>query len=357
MVSFLRRAIVTLTALGSLALLAALAVARLTPFTGWWPVEALDTFALYAFAPFLVLPVLALLFWSRALTILTIIVLAFFGQQFGTQTLGAVGLLAPAAVTAQESRPRVRILTLNLHSPNSDPTQYVPLIRELKPDVIMLQEVTAAFERAFDRVLGNEYPYSVRAGTDTAHQGAGTWSRLPLAEREVLRPTSVVDDDHENNTMHRVRLLAAPGQDVWLYNVHLANPAAGKEGRRMQIMGLDSSERNDELAWLIRETANLQRPYILAGDFNSAAGSYPHRHFPTVWRDAFGEAGRGFGHTFPSPSTVGGRLRTFSALLPMLRIDYVLTSPVLEPVRAWTERVPGTDHMAVVADVALPAGQ
>jgi endonuclease/exonuclease/phosphatase (EEP) superfamily protein YafD len=322
--SLLRRFTVTVTFMASLVLLVALAVARL--------------------------PVLALLLWSRALTVLIVVVLAFFWQQFGTQTLGAVGLLVPTVVTAQESRPHIRILTLNLHSPNSDPTQYVALIRELEPDVIMFQEVTAAFERAFDRVLGTEYPYSVRAGTDTAHQGAGTWSRLPLAEREVLRPTGVAD---ENNTMHRVRLIAAQGQDVWLYNIHFANPAAGKEGRRMQIMGLDSSERNDELAWLIRETANVQQPYILAGDFNSAAGSYPHRKFPEFWRDAFGEAGRGFGHTFPSPSTVGGRLRAFSPLLPMLRIDYVLTSRTLEPVRAWTERVPGTDHLGVVADVAL----
>jgi endonuclease/exonuclease/phosphatase (EEP) superfamily protein YafD len=296
--------------------------------------------------------VLALLLWSRTLTVLTIVVLVFFGQQFGMQTLGAAGLLKSNVATAQESRPHLRILTLNLHSPNSDPTQYLALIRELQPDVIMFQELTAAFERAFERVLGDEYPFSVRAGTDTPHQGAGTWSRLPLAERDVLRPSGATD---ENNIMHRVRLIAAPGRDIWLYNIHLPNPTAGSLGRRVQLTRLNSGERNAELAWLIRETANAQQPYILAGDFNSAAGSYPYRQFPEFWRDAFGEAGRGFGHTFPAPTSVGGRLRWLTPLLPMIRIDYVATSQSLEPVHAWTELVPGTDHLAVVTDIALPA--
>jgi len=353
MLRFLRNSTIALTTLASLGLLGALAVARLTRVTGWWPIEALDTFALYAFASFLVLPVLALLLWSRALTILTLVVLAFYVQQFGTQTLGALGLWGPSVAAAEEARPRLRVLTLNLHSPNNDPTQYEPMIRRLEPDVILLQEVTQAFERNFDRQFGDAYPFSARAGTDTAHAGAGTWSRLPLGERDAFQPLQ----DHDNNVMHRVRLLTGQGSGVWLYNVHLANPAAGGGGRRMQVMRLDSSERNAELAWLIRETANVTEPYILAGDFNSAAGSYPHRQFPPFWRDAFAEAGRGFGHTFPSPATVGGRLKSISPLLPLLRIDYVLTSRTLEPAHAWTEPVPGTDHQAVVADIVVPVGR
>lgn len=348
MASLLRRLFVTVVALPTLALLGVLLLARLTHVTSWWPVEALDTFALYAFAPLALVPVTALLLWSRALAVLAVVAVAFFGQQFGLQAAGALGLHGSDVAAAHESRPHLRVMTLNLRSPNNDPAPYVGLIRELRPDVIAFQEVTTVFERSFDRLLGNEYPYSARAGTDTAHAGAGTWSRLPLVERDVLRPPGA----QESNVMHRVRLVTPDGGDLWLYNVHLANPAGGQAGRRMQVMGLDSTERNAEIGWLIRETARLDRPYILAGDFNSAAGSYPHRRFPAAWRDAFGEVGRGFGHTFPSPDFVGGRLRL---LAPLIRIDYVLAAGPLEPVRAWTERLPGTDHLAVVADVALPA--
>jgi endonuclease/exonuclease/phosphatase family metal-dependent hydrolase len=103
---------------------------------------------------------------------------------------------------------------------------------------------------------------------------------------------------------------------------------------------------------LIAETANLREPYILAGDFNLAAGSRPHRQLPDDWHDAFGEQGWGFGHTFPT--RIANWNRRLSIHIPLVRIDYILSSPDLAPVRAWVPNLKGSDHLPVFADLRLP---
>jgi endonuclease/exonuclease/phosphatase (EEP) superfamily protein YafD len=351
--SLLRALIVTAIALPGLILLALLVAARFTSLTNWWPIEALDTFALYAFAPFLGVALAALLLWSRALLTITTVALLLFAQQFGPQLVRATGLTGPPVVAAQQDRPGLRVLTLNLRAPNDDPAPFLPLIRETQPDVIVFQEVTTAFARAFDRAGGDEYPFSAAVGTGTAHGGSGTWSRLPLGGPEPLRPSP------QGNVMHRVRLLTGGG-DLWIYNVHLANPIGvdRDRGGLAMLRRFDGTRRDAELAWLVEQTRGLDVPYILAGDFNSAAGSSPYRQFPAAWRDAFALVGRGLGHTFPSTASAardGARTGWLTRRMPLIRIDYVLTSPEIEPVRAWTRQLPASDHLAVVADLELPS--
>src|SRR5687768_12396732 len=116
---------VTLPVLIGLGLLLPLAAVRLTRVTGWWAFEALDTLALYAFLPLLSLGVPALLLRSRALTMLFALSLAFFAQQFGPRLISLAGPPGSAVVTAQEHRPRLRLMTMNLHAPNDDPTPFL----------------------------------------------------------------------------------------------------------------------------------------------------------------------------------------------------------------------------------------
>jgi endonuclease/exonuclease/phosphatase family metal-dependent hydrolase len=215
--------------------------------------------------------------------------------------------------------------------------------------VVLFQEVTTTFAREFDRQMKDTYPFYVTAGTGPDHFGSGTWSRLPLGEVVPIKPSP------RGNTMHRV-LLYAGGAPIWLYNVHLANPTGEnrEDGQLAMLRRFDGTFRNAELDWLIDQTADLDGPYILAGDFNSAAGSEPYRRFPPSWHDAYAQAGRGFGHTFPSPAheDPSSWLWPFE---PFVRIDYVLTSPTILPVRAWTRPLEVSDHLTVIADLALPA--
>jgi endonuclease/exonuclease/phosphatase (EEP) superfamily protein YafD len=348
--SLLRLAIVTTVCTLGAMLLTLLLVVRLGPVPSWWPLLAADTFALYAFAPFLAVAVAALLFWSRTLLALTALALVFFLQQFGGPLLSQAGVTGPAVATAGEGRQRIRVLTMNLHSPNGEPLPFIELIRKVNPDVIMFQELTDEFERSFNRQMGSEYLFSATVGTTTDHEGSGTWSRYPLLDREQLRPSRF------GNAMHRVRLSLgqATGQpDPWLYNVHLPNPTGDdREGGRLATLQRYNTVRRDfELRWLIEDTETLDVPYVLAGDFNIAAGSYGNRLFPPGWQDVYARAGKGFGNTFPAPAheaADGGRVLI---PFPLIRIDYVLGSAGVLPVQAWVEELPASDHFGVVADI------
>lgn len=345
-ISLLRLAIVTTICTLGVMLLALLLLVRFGPVPNWWPLLSVDTFALYAFLPFLGVATAALVLWSRTLATLSVIALLFFLQQFGGPLLSLTGLSGPSVATAGEGRQRIRILTMNLHSPNNDPTPFVPLIRRVDPDIVMFQEVTSYFEQSFNRQLGREYVFSATAGTSTDHEGSGTWSRYPLLDREMLRPSRF------GNAMHRVRLSTGRG-DVWLYNVHLPNPTGDdrEDGRLATLRRYNPEFRDLELRWLVEETEGLDTPYILAGDFNIAAGSYGYRNFSPRWRDAHAVAGRGFGHTFPGRLHEGEDGGRFVIPFPLIRIDYVLSSPGLRPVQTWLEELGETDHLGLVVDI------
>lgn len=348
-VSPIRRVVVTLTFLAGFGLLALLLFVRLTRPPNWWPLQVLDTLTLYAFAPFPIVGVVALLTRSRALELLLLAALLFFAEQFREPLMSAIGMRGPSVVTAGQGQARLRVLTLNLHAPNNDPAPFAALVRAADPDVVVFQEVTSLFAQDFDRLLGDVYPFSAQIGTGPSSRGSGTWSRQPLGERQALQLGT------RGNVMHRVQILTEP-EPIWLYNVHLTNPTGEdrEEGKLAMLRRFDSTFRDAELEWLIEQTRDLDGPYILAGDFNSAAGSAPYRQLPPSWRDAYMVAGRGFGNTYPSPAHTepSDPLRL---LMPMIRIDYVLTSPALTPLRAWTVPLAESDHLAVVAEVERSA--
>ena len=349
----LRRPLFVATVVFGSGLLASLAVVRLGTWPTPWPFSLLDTFALYAFAPFVGVATVGLLLGSRALTGLTLAALLFFGQQFGPEMASAVGLTGRTIAAEPEMPAQLRVLTLNVQVPNDDPTLLVGVIREHQPDVVVLQEVTTAYATAIDQAIAGAYPYSFVAGTETEHEGAGTWSRLPLSDTEAFRLSEW------GNELHRVRVSAATG-DVWLYNVHLPNPtdpenADDDPGLLRAAWEFDPSRRDAELDALTSRIASLGTPFVLAGDFNVSAGSRAYRRLPAEWRDAFAEAGRGFGPTYPAPDHEheGEPSPWLTRRFALIRIDYIWTSAELYATRAWTQELVDTDHLAVVADLTF----
>jgi len=347
------RSLRPLLVLGTLGLLALLAVARLGTWRSPWPVPLLDTFALYAFVPFIGVAVAAPLMRSRALGLLGLVALLFFGQQYGSTVGSAIGLTSRTSVAAPAANSQVRILTLNVQAPNDDPQLLLGLIRDHRPDLLLLQEVTTGYAQALEQAIGADYPFSYAAGLETEHEGAGTWSRLPLADPQPFRLSAW------GNQLHRVRVSTARG-DLWLYNVPLPNPTDPtntdhERGRLAAMWAFDASRRDAELEDLMEGAAAQMGPVILAGDFNLAAGSRAYRDSLAGWHDAFGEAGQGFGHTYPVPDHdhEGEPRQWLKRPFALLRIDYVLTRGDLRPTRAWTEVMVDSDHLALLTDLDL----
>lgn len=334
-----------------LGLLASLLVARLGTWSTPWPLSVLDTFALYAFAPFVGIATVGLLLRSRALAGLSLVAMLFLGQQFGPEIASAVGLTSRTIAAEPESSTQLRVLTLNVQAPNDDPTLLVNVINEHQPALIVLQEVTTSYAEALSLAIAEAYPYSFTAGLDTEHEGAGTWSRLPLSEPEAFRLSDW------GNELHRVRVSTAHG-GIWLYNVHLPNPTDPNNSdvdRRLlaAMWTFDASRRDAEMGGLAARLTEHDTPFVIAGDFNMSAGSRGYRRLPDGWRDAFAEVGRGFGPTYPAPDHdhEGEERRWLKRWFALIRIDYVFTSHDLRPTRAWTRELVDTDHLAVITDL------
>ena len=325
---------------GGLGWLLLLAIARWGTWQRPWPIEVLDTFALYAFVPLAGLLPAAILLRSRRLLALAVAAILFFVQQFGHAFL-------PPRAAAPTDGAVLRVLTYNVYGANRDAGPLAELIRSVDPDVVVLQELREGYAADLIRRVGKDYPFRITAALTTPNDGSGTFSRVPIADASAFQL-----GDNGNAFQHvRLRL---DEREISLVNVHLASPevpTSAWQRRLPRLRGFPTERRDRELGWLISQADRLSVPFVLAGDFNMSAGSRPYRQLPADWHDAFEEQGWGFGHTFPSSRTPW-RMR-FPLRFPLIRIDYILSSPELVPTRAWVSELDGSDHLPVVAELRL----
>jgi endonuclease/exonuclease/phosphatase family metal-dependent hydrolase len=81
---------------------------------------------------------------------------------------------------------------------------------------------------------------------------------------------------------------------------------------------------------------NSKYPVIVCGDFNDTPLSFTYSHISKGLVDAFNERGTGIG-------------TTYSGTIPFLRIDYILTSPFLRPLRFQVIKEKHSDHYPIAA--------
>ncbi|MCW2615792.1 MAG: hypothetical protein JWN08_2786, partial [Frankiales bacterium] len=241
-------------------------------------------------------------------------------------------LVAPALgvvdVPAGADRaPRLRVVTANLYVLNPDPERAGRALRALRPDVLVVPELSARGLAGLTAAgLLADLPFSVTA-TATRDETVGLFSRLPLTDVSTrlvggrALPRASVDVEGT-----RVRLLA----------VHPLPPISVFEG--LWRTALDD---------LRDEVRDLDQAAVVVGDFNADRDHARFRRLLTNGlRDAHDDRGRGLARTFP-------------ASLPLLQLDHVLVRDgraqlVVRDVRETD--LPGSDHLAVVADLAVLAG-
>ncbi|HMU37040.1 MAG TPA: endonuclease/exonuclease/phosphatase family protein, partial [Marmoricola sp.] len=88
------------------------------------------------------------------------------------------------------------------------------------------------------------------------------------------------------------------------------------------------------------------RPLLVVGDLNVTGDSLPFKELTKLGlRDAAIGAGSGWQPTWPSKL----------GPLALLTLDHVLFSDDFEVAKTTTVRVPGSDHLALIADLLGPA--
>lgn len=222
---------------------------------------------------------------------------------------------------------RLRLVTANLWLDNPDVPAAADTIAAQEPDVVVLQEVTPRVLVELERTdLWTALPHHVLDAREGFH-GSAVLSARPLTGGLVrLGHTDVLE----------VRLDLASGP-LTVVDVHPAAPVAenGTENWRKGLAEIASSYAGSTRT-------------VVAGDFNATGDHAPYRFVVDAGlREAWTEAGTGFGATWPA-----GR-----ALPPLLRLDHVLLGRDVAAQDAAVLDVPGSDHRAVRVDLVLPDGR
>ena len=182
--------------------------------------------------------------------------------------LSACQTAKPADITASTDRLTLTLVTLNLYHDKDDwprrRVQIVETLKALQPDAIALQEVLQHEHlRNQAEWLATELGYdwhfvSVDPPDAVRRYGNALLTRLPVLARDqqALSPF----DDSRTVGLLRVEL---QGKPINLYATHLHHTGEGGAIRKQQV--------DDLMAFIAATTRGF--PSVVAGDFNSAAGS------------------------------------------------------------------------------------
>jgi endonuclease/exonuclease/phosphatase family metal-dependent hydrolase len=291
-----------------------------------WPVLGVQ---LVAFTPWLAAPGAAA------------VVLAFAGRRRWQQVVAAVLLGCQAlwlfpldirepAAEAAAPVPLVA-MTINAELGGADASGIVELVRDRHVDLLAVEEYTPALERKLTEAgLDQLLPHRVAHAREGAG-GAAIYSTYKLKEAGVLPGTQFT------MPVARLELADGSGTSLRIAAVHTLAPV----GDALQQW------RSDLAA--VGRVDNGAGPLLLAGDFNA---TYDHHEFRSLL------AGTGGSRALVDvAASLGSRLVPTWPMrgyrLPGITLDHLVTSPDIRGSNYSVQRVPGTDHAAVVATLHI----
>jgi vancomycin resistance protein VanJ len=223
------------------------------------------------------------------------------------------------------SLPSLRFVTYNLHQDN----RTIETLKRLKPDIAVLQESRDV--NGLLNELRSAFPgFSIRHENELT-----TISRFPIRNTRIYRLP-------KNRRPLLEVTLDVSGKPLRVVNMHYPT---------LDFQGLAS--RNTNTADRINKNAlvrlgmtkvllelDQRSPLLIGGDFNTTPRGAMYSSLQAKYNNAFEQAGWGFGFTY-------------SARLPVIRIDHVWTNSKLRIVRAFAVDDATSDHRPFVTDLEL----
>jgi endonuclease/exonuclease/phosphatase family metal-dependent hydrolase len=255
-----------------------------------------------------------------------------------TLTLAFLALtLAACGMRFDSSDPvMLRLYTHNLHAEQKLLDSFVQNIRDAKPDIIALQEVSREAADYLSSRL-SEHPYHALQVSGDPYTGMAIFSRYPIvAQRAWPLPRRLMRAE-----------INVSGRLIVVYDVHPTSPGN---------TGLNTAPRSRDVAFALEDAAQTGAPTLLMGDFNMEDGSDDYRKVAKAYTDVYRATNKDSGVTYPDYSQpqarVNARLPGFTPLI--LRLDYLFASADFQPVEAkvWPSSG-GSDHRPVVGTVKL----
>ncbi|MGJ7907581.1 endonuclease/exonuclease/phosphatase family protein [Actinopolyspora sp. H202] len=299
-------------------------------FTPWAQLSALRPQLNVLVLLFAVVPLWRRRFVISALTLVTALV-------------STIGMLPPTWGTSgsvSSGAGSVGIAVFNVSADGADPAEIADEVRSADPEVVSLPEASRDYaEKLVDRLArtGDKYVYETDAPLvgDVEH---------PIRRRIGPYPTSLLVKPElrpEFGTEKVAGLLGTLDAKIrgsavtWhVAAVHPPPPLPG--GTSEWRVGHD----------LLKEYCDSEKPFVLAGDFNSTLNQGPMRELTSSGCTDVGRtAGTGLSTTWPSslPEFLG------------ITIDHVLVGgSEVSAVDYRTVDISGTDHRGLITEVALP---
>ncbi|MEM8598321.1 MAG: endonuclease/exonuclease/phosphatase family protein [Bacteroidota bacterium] len=276
----------------------------------------------------------------------------------------------PDPVPAPPDAPGLTVMTFNasVRHAGSEQDALAALLARDKPHLIALQEFSIRLIRETGVTMGA--PLLGPLLKDRAYEASWPdtegkdylfsrpiFSRIQAQEQgEVLAgdpPTGPRSGGLWSSGGITRRLYRWDGRTIALYNVHLHSFSSHRPWREaderfslrawadaLQDYRRDFEVRAEQARVLRRLLDEEAHPFIVCGDFNSTPRSWVYAYLQQGLRDAFREAGSGWGATFP-------------ARLPLIRIDYLLVSDAWSVRRAYVDTGLASDHRPVIAELVL----
>lgn len=214
------------------------------------------------------------------------------------------------------------------------PNKINSFIKEKSPDVLLFQEYYTLEKQQFT------YPYKyIKTKNEKANVGLAIYSKYPIINKGSLELEKT-----SNNIIFAD--IARKNDTIRIYNIHLQSLELktdqenfGQENSEKLIgrlkEGFQKQARQSEIFLAHEKTWTGKK--IVAGDFNNTSFSWVYNQIAKNKKDAFTEAGNGFG-------------KTFNYWFPM-RIDFILTdeNAIINNFTSFTEK--NSDHFPIQARI------
>jgi endonuclease/exonuclease/phosphatase family metal-dependent hydrolase len=243
--------------------------------------------------------------------------------------------------------PTLRVMSFNVKFWGARPSAVAARARGFDADIVLLQDAS--------RGKAAELPAAFE-GWNVRQDGEFVLAtRFPV--RDVHVPPSLVYPEGTGGAHYVHYTLETPLGLVDVFNVHPTSPRRGLEevrgnGLREEIVSgrlfegrargpaeWNAFRRRRQVAGVAARANASTNAVIIAGDTNLPGLSWILGEHLANYRDAFSQAGVGFGYTFPS-----GR--------PWMRIDRILTNERLRAVEFRVGDATLSDHLSVFAVLA-----
>lgn len=225
------------------------------------------------------------------------------------------------------------------------------VIRQQDPDIICLQEFSIGNKERTKEYLGRRFKgYNVDYylfPDKGSSFGNVTLSRLPVEGKGRIR-----FDESANLAIYTDHVCG--DRRFRVYNCHFESYNISLTGLVKALATRDSivvaetgtkmkrsiTRRPKQVDKVFDDIENCPVDAFVCGDFNDNPMSYTYYRMTRGRKDAFVEAGKGFG-------------ATYSLLWPMLRIDYVLFPERSRALSHKIPRLPYSDHYPVITEIEL----